>query len=89
MHAVVGAAISAAAQFLEQPLRRAALALGQRGLRLQNLRQRLDPNAQLRRRLNVPRVLELRLWPRMTLRTVARETESVRTISLIDRFCSK
>jgi hypothetical protein len=25
----------------------------------------------------------------MTLRTVARETDSVRTISLIERFCSK
>ena len=28
-------------------------------------------------------------WPRITLRTVARDTDSVRTISLIGRCCSK
>ncbi len=61
MHAVVGAVISAPTQFLEQPLRRAAFALRQLGFRLQNLRQRLDPDAELRRWLNVPSVFELGL----------------------------
>src|SRR6202167_4092722 len=55
----MGAAVSAPTQFLEQPLRRTALPLPQLGFRLQNLRQRLDPNAKLRRGLNVPCVLEL------------------------------
>src|ERR1700691_2571860 len=59
MHAVVGAAVSAPTQLLEQPLRRTALPLRQLGFRLQNLRQRLDPNAELRRGLNVPCILEL------------------------------
>ena len=59
MHAVVRAVVSAPTQFFEKPLRRAALALGQIGLRFQNLRQSLNPLAELRRRLNVPSVLEL------------------------------
>ena len=61
MNAVVGAVISAPAQFLEQPLGRAALTLRQLGFLLQDLRQSLDPVAQLRRWLNAPRVFELRL----------------------------
>ena len=61
MHAVVGAVISAPAQFLEQPLGRAALPLRQLGFLLQDLRQNLDPFAELRRGLNPPRVLELGL----------------------------
>src|SRR5271156_375890 len=59
MHAVVRAVISVPTKLLEQPLRRTALPLRQLGFRLENLRQRIDPNAKLRRRLNVPSVFEL------------------------------
>ena len=59
MHAVVRAVISAPTKLFEQPLRRTALPLRQLGFRLENLRQRIDPNAKLRRRLNVPSVFEL------------------------------
>src|SRR6202166_1075107 len=52
MHAVVRAVISAPTKLFEQPLRRTALPVRQLGFRLENLRQRLDPNAKLRRRLN-------------------------------------
>ena len=61
MHAIVRAVISASAHFLEEPLRRAAFTLRQLGFLLQNLRQNLDPDAKLGRRLNAPRVFELRL----------------------------
>jgi hypothetical protein len=61
MHAVVRAVIPTPTQFLEKPLRRAALLLRQLGFRLQNLRQCLDPDAELRCRLNVPSIFELRL----------------------------
>ena len=63
MHAVMSAVVAAPAQFLVKPLGRATLALGQPELDLQNLYQRLDPLAELRRRLNVPRVFELGLPP--------------------------
>ena len=61
MHAVMRAVISAPAQFLEKPLGRATFPSWQLGFLLQNLRQNLDPLAELRRRLNLPRVIELRL----------------------------
>src|ERR1700682_6737396 len=61
MHAVVGAVISAPAQFLEQALGRAALPLRQLGFLLDDLRQILDPVAKLRRGLDFPRVFELSL----------------------------
>ena len=63
MHAVVGAVISAPAQFLEQPLGRAALPLRQLGFLLQDLRQSLDPLAELGRGLHPALVLELGLVP--------------------------
>ena len=88
-NAVVRAVISAPTHFLEQLLGRAALPLRQLGFLLQNLRQNFNPFAELRRWLNSPRVFELRLWPRMTLRTVARDADSIRTISLTERSCSK
>src|SRR6202140_815355 len=59
MHAVVGAVISAPAQLLEQPLRRPAFALRQLGFLLQDLRQNLDPCAELGRGLNSALVLDL------------------------------
>ncbi len=61
MHAVVRAVISAPTHFLEQSLCRAAFPLRQLGFLLQNLRQNLNPFAELRRRLNPPCVFELRL----------------------------
>jgi hypothetical protein len=81
--------LHASTHFLEQLLGRAALPLRQLGFLLQNLRQNFNPLAELRRWLNSPRVFELRLWPRMTLRTVARDADSIRTISLTERSCSK
>src|SRR5208282_1083061 len=61
MHAVVGAVISAPAQLLEQPLRRPAFSLRQLGFLLQDLRQNVDPCAELGRGLNSTLVLELGL----------------------------
>ena len=58
MNAVVRAVIATAAQLLEQPLRRAPFTLRQLRFRLHDLRQRSDPLAKLRRRLNLSRVLE-------------------------------
>src|SRR5258708_1280954 len=58
MHAVVGAVISAPAQFFKQTLGRAALPLRQLGFLLDDLRQNLDPVAKLRRGLNSPRRLQ-------------------------------
>src|SRR5277367_4024782 len=84
MHAVVGAVISAPTQFLEQPLRRASLPLRQLGFRLQNLSQRLDPDAELRRRLNVASVLELRLLATDDL-TDRRAGHGKRPNDLLDR----
>src|SRR5450432_1703755 len=56
---VVLALTAFSTKLLEQPLRRTALPLRQLGFSLENLRQRLDPNPELRRRLNVPSVFEL------------------------------
>jgi len=81
MHAVVSAVISAPRSSSKQPLGRTALPLRQLGFLLKNLRQNLDPVTKLRRRLNARAYLNSVLWLRMTLRTVARDTESVRTIS--------
>ena len=75
MHAVVGTVISAPTKFLKQALGRAALPLRQLGFLLDDLRQILDPVTKLRRGLD--------------LRTVARDTDNVRTISLMERCCSK
>ena len=61
MHAVVSAVISAPAQLLEQPLRRSAVSLRQLGFLLQDIRQNLDPCAELGRGLNSALVLELGL----------------------------
>jgi hypothetical protein len=47
MHAVVGAVISAPTQLLKQPLGRAAFPLRQLRFLLQNLRQSLNPIAEL------------------------------------------
>ena len=61
MHAVVGAVISASAQLLKQPLGRTAFAPRELAFLLQDLRQNLDPIAELRRGLNPALVLELGL----------------------------
>ena len=61
VHAVVGAVIAASAQLLEQTLRRAALPPRQAVFLLQDLRQNLDPIAQLGRRLDAALVFELGL----------------------------
>jgi len=61
MNAIVGAVITATTQFLEQTLRRAALPPRQGVFLLQDLRQNLDPDAQLRRRLDATLVFELGL----------------------------
>jgi hypothetical protein len=53
--------LPAPAQFLEQPLGRAALTLRQLGFLPQDPRQSLDPVAELWRWLNAPSVSELRL----------------------------
>src|SRR5271154_3898196 len=58
LHVVVDAA---PAQLLEQPLRRPAFSLRQLGFLLQDLRQNLDPCAELGRGLNSALVLELDL----------------------------
>ena len=90
MHAVVRAAISASAQFFEKPLCRAAFSLRQFGFRLQDKRQHLDPVAELWRRLNAPRVIELGLVaPNDLADGLARHRK--RAHDLLDRplLCSK
>jgi hypothetical protein len=89
VHAVVRAVIAAPAQLLEQPLGRTTLPLRQRRFRFQDLRQNRDPLAELRPRLHAPRVLELGLLPADDFTHLARDTDGVRTISLIGRRCSK
>src|SRR6516162_1564137 len=62
MHAVVGTVISAPTQLLKQPLGRTAFPLRQLRFLLQNLRQSLNPIAELGRGLNPALVLELGQW---------------------------
>jgi hypothetical protein len=61
MHAVVRAVVAAPAQFLEQTLRRPALPSGEIALLLQDLRQDIDPRAELRHGLHATLILELGL----------------------------
>jgi len=82
--AVVGAVVAAPSQLFIQPLRRAALALGQPGLDLQNPYQRLYSLAELRSRLNVPRVFELGLPPSHDLAN-RRPRHRKRPSDLLDR----
>jgi hypothetical protein len=89
VHAVVRAVIAAAAQLFEQPLGRSTLPPGQFGFFLQNLDQNLNPLAQLWRRLNTALIPKLSGLAADTLRTVARDTDSVLTISLIGKCRSK
>ena len=53
-----------------------------------NLHDTVNPE-RLTRRTFLARPRTEGLWLRMTLRTVARDTVKVRTISLIERCCSK
>ena len=89
MHAVVRAIVTATAQLFEQALGRAAFPPRQLCFLLQDLGQDLDPFADFGAGCTPRSYLNSVAWPRITLRTVARDTDSVRTISLIGRCCSK
>ena len=59
VHTVMGTVVAAAAQLLEQPLRRSPLPTRQSGFFLQDLGQNLDPFAQFWRRLDAALIPEL------------------------------
>jgi hypothetical protein len=89
MHAVMRAVIAAPAQLLEQPLGRpplppaAAASASRISVRTAIHSPSFGAGCTPRAYLNSVSC------PRTTLRTVARDTDSVRTISLIGRRCSK